>query len=166
MGICRVSCAFVHDDTMRLRTTNFLATLLCATHSLIPCFGGDEVSRAQQSAGRPQQIYAGDALLRGCCDDYCRKLPPCVPDFCSACSPDDYCRKPCPYIPCYSVDTAAGCYCRKPWPDLCRPLFGDYYTCAGERAACAEVGAYTSHAQPPGPLFNPAASQFNAAGRR
>jgi len=110
---------------------------------------------AQQPAGFGQSIYPYRAMacptatLRCCCDDYCRKPCPCVPNYCSARCPDDYCRKSCPFIPCYAGGCAADCYCRKPCPDLCRPLATDYFTCCTASQGCAD-----SHFQGPGGIVS------------
>jgi hypothetical protein len=80
-----------------------------------------------------------DALLGGCCDDYCSKPLPCTRDLCYGCGKDDYCMKPLPSIPCFPACRAADCYCRKPCPTLCRPLSAHYFTCAKWPAGCADV---------------------------
>jgi hypothetical protein len=87
-----------------------------------------------------QALTCPEALLRGCCEKYCRKPQPCPPCFCHGCAKDDYCCKPCPCISNYHGGCAADCYGRKPCPELCRPLFADYFTCAGQSAGCTDSG--------------------------
>jgi hypothetical protein len=125
---------------MRARIT--VRQLYPSTLFIAICLGVATISTAQQPATVDTCIYpyqaltCPTALLRGCCDDYCRKSMPCITDFCAAQCPNDYCRKPFPCIPCYPGACDPGCYCRKPWPDLCRPLAADYFTCCGWNANC------------------------------
>jgi hypothetical protein len=119
---------------------------------------------AVASALYPEQaLICPQYLLRGCCDNYCSKPIPCVRPFCHCCGPNDYCRKPCPCVSCYRSSCCTGCYCGKPCPDLCRPLWGDYFTCAIGDCDCTSPARTSSALVAPSPA-NPPASPGNNAG--
>lgn len=90
-----------------------------------------------------QEFVCPDALLRGCCENYCSKPAPCLTGFCHDCKPDNYCAKPCPPVHCFHSDCGA-LYCSKPCPNLCRPLAADYYICVPSRPGRWWVGKCAS----------------------
>jgi hypothetical protein len=103
-----------------------------ASHLATPFFPSHEMTCPQ-------------ALLHGCCDNYCRKPMPCLHTFCVTPTGDTYCAKPCPCVPCFPSYCGCDCYCRKPFPDLCRPLAADFFVCPDPCAANAGSGrSYTT----------------------
>jgi hypothetical protein len=118
-------------------------------------FGLTLAATASESDGAARSLYPSqaltcpEALLRGCCDAYCSKPQPCVSCFCRTCGVNGYCCKPCPCVPIYRTCCGPDCYCRKPFPDLCRPLWADYITCAGWGAACAHSCERPAKMAPP-----------------
>ncbi len=97
----------------------------CAGHHLLAADHSDEVASSLYPV---HALTCPDALLRGCCGNYCPKPTPCIYCLCHGCGPDHYCRKPCPTIRCFQHGCGVG-YCAKPCPDLCRPLAGDFFIC-------------------------------------
>jgi hypothetical protein len=109
--------------------------------SLIVSWTAIQFGTVRNSAAQPPALQAWEdfssqpltiptALLRACCDDYCRKPQPCISGVCTPWCPHTYCRKPCPSLPFFSIHTERDCFCRKPLPDVCRPLAVDHFTCA------------------------------------
>jgi hypothetical protein len=114
------------------------------------CSGALQVPAADQTSGvaslfPSNALTCPDALLRGCCGNYCPKPTPCISGFGKSCCPDVYCPKPCPFIPCIR----SGCgvtYCPKPCPDLCRPLAADFFVCVPDDGCSAGAARCASRA--------------------
>jgi len=123
---------------------------------LTPVATADESDGVARSLYPLQALTCPEPLLRGCCDKYCPKAQPCVHCFCHGCEKDVYCYKPCPCVPTYHGGCTAGGYCPKPCPDPCRPLFADYFTCAGYGAGCTGSSTNVCKADPPTALFEAA----------
>jgi hypothetical protein len=118
----------------KTRLIAILAATVCL--GIVGVASADEPTGVASSFNPLRSLTCPEALLRGCCDNYCPKPLPCVNYICCICGPDDYCGKPCPCVRCF-WGCCPDCYCRKPCPDLCRPLAADYFTCAGSSVRCA-----------------------------
>jgi hypothetical protein len=109
---------------------------------------GNESVEPQRAFYPFQTMVCPDALLRACCDYYCRKPLPCIPCFVNGCGVA-YCPKPLPCIPCYVGGCTADCYCPKPFPNLCRPIMSDYFRCVSERDKCTHAEQNDAYAHGP-----------------
>jgi hypothetical protein len=118
----------------------------------VACLALPRVASAQAAAGTDLSLYpferlaCPDNLLRACCDFYCRKPQPCVCCCCFRQSNYCYCCKPQPCIDCFRGPYTCDCFCRKPFPDLCRPLFADYFRCAPKFDECIQSSGNDSNA--------------------
>jgi hypothetical protein len=123
-----------------------VAKIVLAVCFVVTCFGGTCQSlgqppvAAQQAIFPYQNLVQPTCLVRGCCDNYCHKPLPWIPRYCNEPGCDTYCRKPCPCVPPFPWQCGIDDYCCKPFPDLCRPLAGDYFTCATGCDQCSETG--------------------------
>jgi len=111
---------------------------------LVACLALVRVASAEAPADTEPSLYpferlvCPDNLLRACCDFYFPKPQPCVCCYCFGRSNDCYCCKPQPCIDCFRGPYTCDCYCRKPYPNLCRPIFADYFRCVPRSCGCVE----------------------------
>jgi hypothetical protein len=130
--------------------------------ALAACLALSRMAAGQASANQPLYplgtLVCPDNLLRACCDLYCPKPLPCVCCHCFGRTNDCYCCKPQPCIDCFRGPYKADCYCPKPFPDLCRPIFADYFRCVPTANGCVkscDPGSTTNSPSAPAPADYP-----------
>jgi hypothetical protein len=119
---------------------------------LVACLALVGVAFAQAPADTERSLFpferlvCPDNLLRACCDFYCPKPQPCVCCYCFGRSNDCYCCKPQPCIDCFRGPYTCDCYCGKQFPNLCRPIFADYFRCVPKCGGGVESSVEESYA--------------------
>jgi hypothetical protein len=145
------------------RAFNFTAcSLIGLTIGAAASAAAEEPASVERPLHPVQALTCPECLLRGCCDTHYPKPLPCLHCLGHWCGPDDYCSKPCPSIWCYHRFCRTDSYCRKPCPALCRPIAGDYFTCAEGSAACAESAAQGANSLVPSTPLQSGGGLLNA----